>query len=471
MAQVVSAGGNGKDGKVTVLGADNEPVAELVAEENEAVIAVGQNDRPARMSLYDTNQEETIRVTAGDGRLIVGGNGVDSRITARGKDNQPVAELIAHDNAAIIGAGQHGRPARVSLYDTNLKETIRATASDGRIIAGGNGVNSRITARGKDNQPIAELIAHDNAAIIGAGQHGRPARVSLYDTDQKETIRLAATNGVVSLRNPTGQETVQLHAKDANLRVGGNGASANVRLRDATGKETIHLNAKDANLRVGGNGSSGQVFARNKNFQAVAWLRAEDATNGGHMRLLTAQGKETIHLNAKDGTIRAGGSGTHGRYLVRDSTGKVTISLEGGTGDIILFNADLAEEFDVAEGVEPGSVVILDTDGVARCSDEPYDSRVIGVVSGAGSFKPGIVLDRRDSGRPRRPVAVMGKVSCLVDATVAPVRAGDLLTTAERPGHAMRAVDRARAFGAVLGKALYPLDTGVGLVPVLITLQ
>jgi hypothetical protein len=66
---------------------------------------------------------------------------------------------------------------------------------------------------------------------------------------------------------------------------------------------------------------------------------------------------------------------------------------------------------------------------------------------------------------------VMGKVSCLVDATVAPVRAGDLLTTAERPGHAMRAVDRARAFGAVLGKALYPLDTGVGLVPVLITLQ
>jgi len=51
------------------------------------------------------------------------------------------------------------------------------------------------------------------------------------------------------------------------------------------------------------------------------------------------------------------------------------------------------------------------------------------------------------------------------------VEVGDLLTTSATPGHAMKATDNARAFGAVLGKALAPLPSGKGLVPILVTLQ
>ena len=58
-----------------------------------------------------------------------------------------------------------------------------------------------------------------------------------------------------------------------------------------------------------------------------------------------------------------------------------------------------------------------------------------------------------------------------IDATEQPVSVGDLLTTADRPGHAMRVDDPARAFGAVLGKALGSLAHGQGLVPVLVALQ
>jgi hypothetical protein len=65
----------------------------------------------------------------------------------------------------------------------------------------------------------------------------------------------------------------------------------------------------------------------------------------------------------------------------------------------------------------------------------------------------------------------MGKVFCQVDAGYGPVAAGDLLTTSPTPGHAMKARDRERAFGSVLGKALRPLSTGRGLVPILVTLQ
>jgi hypothetical protein len=69
------------------------------------------------------------------------------------------------------------------------------------------------------------------------------------------------------------------------------------------------------------------------------------------------------------------------------------------------------------------------------------------------------------------PVALVGKVYCRVDADLAPIRPGDLLTTSATPGHARRASDRERAFGAVLGKALGGLAAGRGLVPILVTLQ
>ena len=51
------------------------------------------------------------------------------------------------------------------------------------------------------------------------------------------------------------------------------------------------------------------------------------------------------------------------------------------------------------------------------------------------------------------------------------VALGDLLTTSDTAGHAMKAVDPRRAFGAILGKALQPLSEGRGLIPVLVALQ
>jgi hypothetical protein len=45
------------------------------------------------------------------------------------------------------------------------------------------------------------------------------------------------------------------------------------------------------------------------------------------------------------------------------------------------------------------------------------------------------------------------------------------LTTSSTPGHAMAAVDRDAAFGAVIGKALTPLGSSTGLVLVLVGLR
>jgi len=142
-------------------------------------------------------------------------------------------------------------------------------------------------------------------------------------------------------------------------------------------------------------------------------------------------------------------------------------------GDIQLSGADYAEDFDIAdpEDAEPGTVMVLDDFGGVRMSNTAYDRRVAGVISGAGGYKPAIILDRQTLGADRRPLALMGKVWCKVDASHAPIAIGDLLTTSSTPGHAMKAANPAEAFGAVIGKALRPLASGQGLVPILVALQ
>lgn len=141
-------------------------------------------------------------------------------------------------------------------------------------------------------------------------------------------------------------------------------------------------------------------------------------------------------------------------------------------GDVFLPGADCAELFAVVEQIEPGDVVVIDRDGALRRGETPYDKRVAGVVSGAGPFRPGITLDSRNGASDRCcPLALIGKVYCKVDARPHPIEVGDLLTTSMTPGHAMKAVSPSHAFGAVLGKALASLESGVGLLPILVCLQ
>ena len=143
------------------------------------------------------------------------------------------------------------------------------------------------------------------------------------------------------------------------------------------------------------------------------------------------------------------------------------------TGDIFLPGADCAEQFDIAtvDGIEPGTVMVINDQGALAPSQQAYDKTVAGVISGAGKFKHGIVLDKQLNGDSRMPLALLGKVCCKVDAGWGPIKVGDLLTTSPTVGHAMKAEDREKAFGSVIGKALSPMNSGRGLMPILIALQ
>jgi hypothetical protein len=60
-------------------------------------------------------------------------------------------------------------------------------------------------------------------------------------------------------------------------------------------------------------------------------------------------------------------------------------------------------------------------------------------------------------------------VQCKVDATYGSIRQGDALTSSPTPGHAMFAA--APRSGAILGKALEPLESGTGTIRVLVLLR
>jgi hypothetical protein len=143
------------------------------------------------------------------------------------------------------------------------------------------------------------------------------------------------------------------------------------------------------------------------------------------------------------------------------------------TGDIQLTNADFAEDFYIGgvDKADPGTVMVLGDEGSLFESQKAYDKRVAGVISGAGDYKPAIVLDKRHLLGNRQSIALMGKVFCKVDAQFGAIEVGDLLTTSPTPGHAMKTDDPFKAFGTVIGKALRPLTEGQGLIPILIALQ
>lgn len=147
-------------------------------------------------------------------------------------------------------------------------------------------------------------------------------------------------------------------------------------------------------------------------------------------------------------------------------TGTITVDI-----DVVFRNGDVAEDFDVEQpGLEPGTVLCVGAEERLHPCAKGYDTRVVGVISGAGEFRPAIILNR-DKGSPARvPVALTGRVTCKVDAGGGAIMPGDLLTTSATPGHAMRA-DGRQGLGAIIGKALGALPRGRGVIPILVALQ
>lgn len=150
-----------------------------------------------------------------------------------------------------------------------------------------------------------------------------------------------------------------------------------------------------------------------------------------------------------------------------------TVQSTAWTG--VLSGGDYAESVDVTgerASFEPGDLLVIDPKQHGRFekSNGPYSA----LVSGVYATKPGVTGRRQPRSKPQDnevPMAMVGIVPTKVSTENGPIRDGDLLVSSSTPGYAMRGTNRKKIMGAVIGKALGSLDTGMGMIEVLVYLQ
>ncbi len=341
----------------------------------------------------------------------------------------------------------------LELTDGDGRTTISLDGDSAGMTLGGNGSGTVVLKSSSDDESI-RLDADACSLEMGGSQ---PARVNLRDSLGRRTIRLDAKTGFARVKGLAGK-----------VHVGGHGEDGGLYLVTEEGESTVRVDA-GASLELGGHGKYGSLYLGNAAGKKMISMYGRS----GEIVLYSGPRQESIRLNGETGNVRLGGAGHDGDLFLQNKNDETTIHLDGETGVVHVPNADCAEDFPLAAGVRPeaGDVVVFDESSAPRRSEEAYDQRGAGAISGAGDTRPGIVLGRQPKAGPRLPVALVGKVNCRVDASFGAIEVGDPLTTSPRSGHAMKAGDSARAFGAVLGKALRPLAEGDGMIPVLVTLR
>jgi hypothetical protein len=297
-------------------------------------------------------------------------------------------------------------------------------------------------------------VAGVNEQGDGNGVYGRSTKQAGVYGESK------GFNGVL------GQTTADGHAGVAGVSDEGNGNGVYGRSKNRNGVYGVSSAAEHSGV-VGQNDNGTGVLGRSKNSRGV-WGLSDMAEGVIAQTRSSATAALAAYQSNPDSNTAALYAKHDGNRTAAFFQGDVEV-----TGDIRLQNADCAEDFDISgfEKVEPGTVMVIDSEGSLRQSDLPYDKRVAGVISGAGIYKPALILDKQESSENRMPIALMGKVYCKVDASYGAIEVGDLLTTSPTPGHAMKADEPMKAFGSVIGKALRPLASGEGLIPILIALQ
>jgi hypothetical protein len=294
------------------------------------------------------------------------------------------------------------------------------------------------------------------------------------------TVQTTAGGGASSaeevvLSDSAANTTIEVKASTSGV---GTSGGPILNMYNTTGQRTFYV--------FGGNTSGSTLYMRNTaNASTISMISNYTSGAGGLMEIQQNDGGNAIRMAAHGGF----GQNTNGPEIrLHDVNSNASLWLYGdynGTGESrvianvveITGGSDLSEQFDIAAGalaIEPGAVVSIDPDspGDLRLSTEAYDRKVAGIVSGADGIKPGLLMGQKGSEADgEHPVALTGRVYCKVDASFGSIEPGDLLTTSPNPGHAMKVSDHDQALGAILGKAMTTLDSGQGLVLVLVSLQ
>jgi hypothetical protein len=359
-------------------------------------------------------------------------------------------------------------------------------------------------ASGTSQNNIATFDNSTNGAYSSMTSAGSASSVGTWTNGSQimEFVPYASGNGIVS--SYTGSLQFQTNARTNQMTITSGG---NVGIGTTSPSKTLQLGTEGnggtnqisipgtynfENIYLGqiGNGDDALEFVNHasvSNSSGVKLLSSIDsgvsglqiavapsAASYGALSYTTAMtvtttGNIGIGTTAPTYNLDVAGVARAQQGVIYPDGNKQTIAWTG-----VLCGGDYAEAVNASgnhKSYEPGDVLVLasNANGNVEKSGEPYSTMVAGIFA----TKPG-VIGRRETlvkSADEIPMAMVGIVPTKVSAENGPIRQGDLLVTSSTTGYAMKGTDRGRMLGAVIGKAMGSLESGTGVIEVLVTLQ
>jgi hypothetical protein len=351
-------------------------------------------------------------------------------------------------------------------------------------LQGPQGIQGPQGPAGASPWSLSGTVTFYNAGNIGVGTSAPAANVHVAKA--QATMRLESTSSTSGS---------QLDLQGVEPTGFGTSVLGRVRFLEEAGSVAAEMRYTDGFLgglflSVGGQNifwmsSAGTFFGNAGDAGALNLLAGSDASpaSGGQLVIGSTTSTNVVFDNNE---IMARSNGAVAPLSLNHNGGEVRIGQgSGGTGRLvtpvlqITGGSDLAEGFDVAAVGDTlpaaGMLVCIDpaNPGKLVLSSRAYDRTIAGVISGANGIRTGMVMGQEGSvADGLHPVALTGRVYVHVDSTGGAIEPGDLLTTSDVPGHAMKVTDPTRSHGAIIGKAMSALAADErGMVLVLVNLH
>lgn len=461
--------------------------------------------------------EDARRVELDRDLRVAGNVDVEGNLTVTGTvytdDLQPMPTDVNEPRIAGIAAG--GLSANsltlTTSGDPDLRPSMRGSEDARRVdLDGGLRVSDTVDVEGNltvtgrvDGRDVAEdggkLDAHVN------DKEGNPHKVTaeavgaLVSVDGVSNpggdIDLVANNAItISSQNRANRITIgENHSRRVdnphNVTAEDVGALPVTHVRRGRNVDWTRVQlAEETQLRILGStsGNESMVHFRNENDDArrAIFARVNGPTDRGarHAAVIGQSRREGVH-----GVFAVAPDGTHALF-VRGSTNIQGMARVTGGIDPYLIDSVINASGQV---LRTGDVVRLKGSPVSRfrgdnnkmpvpevtLADKENDTAVIGIVDREAipdPDEPDRRTDREDptsipEGGELFMVTLGAYAHCKVDATEASIEVGDLLTSSSNPGHAKKATEP--KIGAIIGKALEPLEEGTGYIAVFVNLQ